>query len=118
MKVMIDDELYVRAPEVPTDKGLLTALEIRFDSDAGDNITIRDYLRLLLVTLWDQAEGFSGKRPFGNSGWEYDLYKPLIKGGYVQGTLDEAGYVDEVDKSEANDYVFKLIAAAFNGVSA
>ncbi len=116
MEVLIDGVKYVPIPDVPTDKGLLAALEVRFNSDAGDNLTVRDYLRTLLETLWNQGEGFSGKRPFGNSGWEYELYAPLVKGGFVTGTLDEAGYIDDIDKHGAEAYVFKLITAAFHGV--
>lgn len=116
MEVVINGVKYVPVPDVPTDKGLLAALEIRFNSDAGDNLTVRDYLRTLLETLWSQGEGFSGKRPFGNSGWEYDLYTPLVRGGFIAGTLDNHGYIDDIDKHGAEAYVLKLITAAFHGV--
>ena len=117
MEVIIDGVKYVPVPDVPTDKGLLSALEVRFNSDAGDNLTIRDYLRTLLETLWSVGEGFSGKRPFGNSGWEYDLYAPLIKAGFIKGRLDEDGCVADFDSNEAESYVFDLITAAFHGVA-
>lgn len=116
MEVLIDGVKYVPIPDVPTDKGLLAALEVRFDSDAGDNLTVRDYLRTLLETLWNKGEGFSGKRPFGNIGWEYELYIPLIKGGFVAGTLDEYGYIADIDKHAAEAYVSQLITVAFHGV--
>jgi hypothetical protein len=69
MRVLIDGVEYVPMPQPIDVAGMQGALELRFDSDAGDNITIRDYLRILLETLWEEGEGFSGKRPFGNSGW-------------------------------------------------
>ena len=70
-----------------------------------------------MTTLWEKGEGFSGKRPFGNSGWEYDIYRPLISGGFIPGKLDGEGYyVDTVDKKIAEPYVFKLIQAAFYGI--
>lgn len=116
MEVIIDSVKYVPVPDVPTDKGLLSALEVRFDSDAGDNLTVRDYLRTLLETLWREGEGFSGKRPFGNSCWEYDLYKPLIKAGFINGKLDEDGCIEDYDCEEAEAYVFDLITTAFHGV--
>lgn len=116
MKVVIDDVQYVPAPEVPSGKGLLSALEVRFDSDAGDDLTVRQYLHRLLATLWDEGEGFSGKRPFGNSGWEDDLYKPLIRAGFIPGKLDEDGYVEQVDAKVAGPFVSDLIAAAFFGL--
>ena len=113
MKVTIDRINYV--PETPqiNDKSLLSALNIRFDSDAGDNLTIREYFYKLLKTLWEEGDGFSGKRPFGNSGWQYDLYAPLVKHGYVDGILDENGYVDEIKTNNADEYISKLIEAAF-----
>ena len=61
MKVIIDNVEYIPLVEIPKDSGFAAALEIRFDSDAGDDITIRDYLHKLLKTLWNEGEGFSGK---------------------------------------------------------
>lgn len=76
-------------------------------NDSGA-ITVRGYLIALLADLWKYGEGFSGKRPFGNSDWEYDLYMPLVAVGLVQGRLDEEGYIEDVDESAADE----LIAAA------
>jgi len=77
MKVVINDIVYVEQPPVVQDRSLTSALSIRFNSDAGDNLTVRDYFYNLLRTLWIEEEGFSGKRPFGNSGWQYDIYNAL-----------------------------------------
>ena len=79
------------------------------DSESGAG-TVGGYLGALLYTLWNEGEGFSGKRPFGDSGWEYELYKPLIKAGLVKGELDSDGYIDEVDTKAAD----KLIADAIS----
>lgn len=117
MEVIIDDVKYVPMLEVPTDNGLIDALNVRFDSDAGENLTVRDYLHALLETLWDEEEGFSGKRPFGNSGWKYEIYSPLVAGGFISGSLDEDGNATDVDDEHAGEYVRKLIAAAFHGVA-
>jgi len=79
--------------------------------------TVREYLKKLLSTLWEEGEGFSGKRPFGNSGWELDLYLPLIKAGVVKGKLvddDEECWVEEFSDSEkkkANKLIFQAIDA-------
>lgn len=116
MEVIINGVRYVPVPDEPTDKGLLEALEYRFDSDAGDDLTVRDYLRTLLMTLWVEGEGFDGKRPFGNSGWEYEIYRPLIAGGFITGMLHEDGCVNTVDEKIAESYVCDLILAAFHGV--
>lgn len=74
--------------------------------------TIGDYLRALLLELWYEGEGFSGKRPFGDSSWEYDLYKALGQAGLIDITFDDDGYVDEVDSATAD----KLVAAAIKGL--
>lgn len=119
MEVIIDGERYIKMPESVSDKGLLSALEVRFESDAGDGITVRDYLRSLLAELWIRQEGFSGKRPFGNSGWHYELLTPLVKAGFIDGTINEDCWADFTDEQmeKAHAYVAQLIVAAFNGVS-
>jgi hypothetical protein len=116
MTVVIDGVQYVPMPEQQADKGLLAALDLRFDSDAGANLRVRDYLCKLLQTLWDEQDGFSGKRPFGNSDWCYDLYQPLIAAGFIPGTLYADGGVEEVDIGVADAYIHRLILAAFYGV--
>lgn len=68
--------------------------------------TIRDYLIRLLSDVWKEEEGFDGKRPFGNSGWTYDLITPLLRAGLVEGKLDADGYIDTIDDAAAE----KLIA--------
>lgn len=77
------------------------------DNDAGA-ATIRDYLVELLAAVWSEGEGFSGKRPFGNSGWDHELIVPLVRAGLVDGTFDRYGYLDQVDAGAARE----LIAAA------
>lgn len=91
------------------------ALNIRFDSDAGKNITIRDYLMKLLTKVWNEGEEFNGKRPFGNSGWQYNLYQPLIKYGFVKGKLDEYEYIETLNEKQADDFVLDMIKFVFNG---
>lgn len=95
------------------DTARILSLEIGGENDSGEP-TVRGYLVALLRTLWHEGEGFSGKRPFGNSSWEYDLYVPLIKAGLIRGKLDEDGYIDGVD-DKAGD---KLIAAAIETLAA
>jgi len=89
-------------------------LNLRIDNDAFDeNMTIKGYLHLLLKTLWEEGECFSGHRPFDNSGWQYDLYKPLIQAYIISGEIDEDGDIENFDKEEANRVVLELIAACF-----
>jgi hypothetical protein len=69
------------------------------DNDAEAH-SIREYLVELVAKMWADGEGFSGKRPFGNSGWTWELYKALIVAGHVRGTLDEDGYVEDLSRDE------------------
>lgn len=69
----------------------------RFEFDgASQPCTIKEYLKLLLITLWEEADGFCAKRPFGNSGWDCDIYKTMIEFGLIQGKIDECGYIDDL----------------------
>lgn len=81
------------------------------DNDSGA-ITIRGYLVALLAAVWTEGEGFSGKRPFGNSGWHWDLYGALVKAGHITGRFDEDGYVEDADGRAGDD----LIAAAIKAL--
>ena len=73
--------------------------------------TVRGYLIELLATLWREQEGFSGKRPFGNSGWEYDLYAPLLKAGFIAGAFDEDGCVEQLDNAAGERLILAAIHA-------
>lgn len=64
--------------------------------------TVREYFVVLLATLWREQEGFSGKRPFGNSGWEFDLYRALMDAGLIAGSLDAWGGIEQVDAAGAD----------------
>jgi len=85
-------------------------LNMKFESyDLGREVTIKGYFVTLLKTLWKEKEGFDGKRPFGNSDWEYDLYAGLIKNNLIPGKLDKDGYVDEINKKAAHEFVLNEI---------
>lgn len=115
MQVIINGVEYIPTHAVENDGGIAEALEYRFDSDAGENLSVRDYLHKLLHKLWSQGEGFSSKRPFGNSGWESDIYAALVAGGFVSGEIDEDGFLVSCDEDEANQLVFEMIDAVFYG---
>lgn len=85
-------------------------LDLPMQANDADAVTIRDYMKELLRCVLTETEGFSGKRPFGNSGWEYDLHKPLVKAGLVAGTLDDDGYLEDHDSNAAH----KLLLNAIN----
>lgn len=84
--------------------------ELKFKSgDLNREISIKEYLKTLLLTVWSEQEGFSGKRPFGNSGWDYDLLACLVRNKVIEGRLDEVGYVDSADKKAGHDTIAAVI---------
>lgn len=62
------------------------------ENDSGAD-TVGGYLGALLERLLDDGEAFSGKRPFGNSGWEWDLAAPFLP---TDDDGDPTGAVDPV----------------------
>ena len=68
-----------------------------FCKDLNETISIHEYLKRLLLTLWKEQDEFSGKRPFGNSGWDYDLMACLIAHNKILGSIDEDGYIEDCD---------------------
>jgi hypothetical protein len=85
-----------------------SVLDVPMEENDAKSGTIREYLIKLLSTLWEEKEGFDGKRPFGNSSWDYDLIKALVKAGIIEGSFDEDGYLETCD-DEKGDW---LVAAA------
>jgi hypothetical protein len=73
-----------------------------FANEAGA-ATVGEYLIALLKTLWNEQEGFSGKRPFGNSDWDSEIIKPLITSGLLDGQLDEDGYIEDYVTAGLNE---------------
>lgn len=88
-------------------------LDLRMQPNDADAATIRDYLIKLLHLVWEDREGFDGKRPFGNSGWAWDVYGDLIRAGYVPGSFDEDGDVEVFD-DDAQVIADQLITDAIN----
>lgn len=74
-----------------------------------EEISILDYMKRLLITLFKELEGFSGKRPFGNSGWEYDIAICLIKNKVINGKLDEDGYVEDINDKQFQEVLLEII---------
>ncbi len=89
----------------------LEILALPMDENDAQATSVKEYLRKLLMKLWEDGERFGGKRPFGNSGWEYELYKPLIAAGAVKGHLDRDGYIADVDADAAGALITEAIRA-------
>lgn len=92
---------------MPTHQDILKCPMQKNDAKAR---TVGEYLAQLLATLWYEGEGFSGKRPFGNSAWEYEIYEALARAGFLGNSLvfDEDGYVDSFSQ-EGEDRANELI---------
>lgn len=95
--------------ERPTGQEILD-VPVHEGNDAGAT-TIRGYLVALLANLWDQGEGFSGKRPFGNSGWDWDLYAALGRAGHIEAWFDEDGWPEGCDEQTGNELIEAAIKA-------
>jgi hypothetical protein len=65
----------------------------------------------LLAEVWREEEGFSGKRPFGNSDWQHDLMIPLVKAKVIEGKLDVDGYIEDYDRKNGERAIADAIAA-------
>lgn len=85
-------------------------LNLPFESRDIGETTVRGYFKALLNSVLKNGESFSGKRPFGNSGWEYDIAEPLVKAGIVAGSFGEP-YEDDAPELEEVDWTdFQRVA--------
>lgn len=113
MEVLINGEKYIKSPPKPAEGKWL---DIVFNDNISLNreVTIREFFREMLAKLWYDPEGFSGKRPFGNSCWYYPVIYALVEAGAIEGsvTYDEDGYVEDskFDSKEADKFVQCLIS--------
>lgn len=73
--------------------------------------TVREFMRKLLVKMWDEGEGFSGKKPFGNSGWEQPITLAMIRAKLINGEIDEDGFIKTMDRSASERLIRKAINA-------
>jgi len=89
------------------------ALDLGFDHPALGYISLREFFCNLLVKLWDDPCGFSGKRPYGNSDWDEPVYAALIKAGIISGEFYSEGYIKDCDYWAGSEFISKMIAHAF-----
>jgi hypothetical protein len=83
-------------------------LDLRMEANDAGAGTVRAYLTVLLSAVWRERDEFDGKRPFGNSSWEYELYQPLAEAGLIAAERDEDGILVPLDR-DAGD---RLVEAA------
>lgn len=85
-------------------------LETPMEENDANASTIREYLQELLRSLFREGESFSGKRPFGNSGWESEINVALVKSGLVDGEIDEWGGLVQCDLDKAYELIDEAIS--------
>ena len=92
---------------------LIEIADLEFTSTEMDDceVTIQQWLRELLCRVWIEKDEFSGKSAFGNSGWEYDLYRVLIRENIITGTIDKYGDIDpsEAERNCADNIILDII---------
>ena len=88
-------------------------LKIKMQENDAKAATIGEYLKTLLAKIWTDGEGFSGKRPFGNSGWEYDVYEALVSARAVEGVIDDYGDIVSCNTKSADEIILKAINEVF-----
>ncbi len=74
------------------------------ENDSGEP-TVHGYLVQLLLKLWSETGNFTGSAPFGNSDWQYEVYKPMVEHGIITGSFDEFGYVITCDTERADELI-------------
>lgn len=84
-------------------------LDITFEAmDLNKTLSVKGYLKELLFTLITEQEGFSGKRPFGESGWTHGMEKALVENKLIDGELDQDGYLE---RSDSKAFIRMMIGA-------
>lgn len=77
-------------------------LDCPMGENDADAKTVREFLGTLLLTVWIEQEMFSGKRPFGNSSWQHEVYIALAVAGYIEGSKDDEDWGWEYDEAAGN----------------
>lgn len=88
-------------------------LDLPMDKEENDAqaSSVRGYLKTLLKTLWEEGEGFSGKRPLGNSCWQHELYIPLVRAKVIPGSFDGDGFLQTCDDKGGDRIITEAIEA-------
>ncbi len=86
-------------------------LDVPLRENGSGARTMRGYLIALLRVAMDI------KRPFGDSGWVYDLYEGLARAGMLDAPFDSDGFVDDWDAVDkvAGDRLIQAAIDALDG---
>lgn len=88
-------------------------LDLNVEGDFGEG-TVREWLIDLLAMVWTEREGFNGKRPWGNSSWEWEVYRAMINAGFLTAHRDQ--YDEERLSEDERRKADRLIADAIRSL--
>jgi hypothetical protein len=87
------------------------ALQTKFEAcDLNEEITIKNYMKELLIKLLIEQECFNGKRPFGESSWVHDIKVILIESGLMKGTVNPPGYGTTHAEADFREAIRNLVS--------
>lgn len=94
-------------------------LDVEWESFDLGKTTFRYYFTHLLRNLLTEGEGFSGKRPFGNSGWDFDMMTGVVQIGLARGGYDReyCEWVISEDHTDVWEHIWGLFEAYTKGVA-
>lgn len=90
----------------------MNILDIEMQENDANAKTIKEYLKKLLLGVWIKEESFNGKRPFGNSGWKYEVYVALARAKVISADMDDDNYIQDISLAEeekANNLIAEAI---------
>lgn len=64
-----------------------------YSNDLHRTVTVREFFIELLKKLFEDMECFSGKRPFGNSDWDYDLYNLFLQNNLIEESYEDFEHI-------------------------
>ncbi len=91
----------------------MNILDLPMSKNDAKAKTIGAYLTKLLVRLWEEGDLFKAEMPFGNSGWEFEIYRALIKGGALKGSVDRFDHPVDFDENKARRQIIKAIKSLY-----
>lgn len=91
------------------------ALQLPTQGGPREGAPVGEYLGSLLHMVWEFGEGFDGKRPFGDSGWQWEIYEVLLRAGLIPGTLTADGWAEEFDRAAGDALITRCVDAMVAG---
>lgn len=75
----------------------MSEMEQILETEVYDGDTLRTVLKDLVVKIFNEQEGFSGKRPFGDSDFYCRVENSLVIAGFVEGVVEDGEVVQSND---------------------